>query len=489
MKKTLPLNRFLIKRSIFIVFALNLLFRLINLDYGSYYLDEAANLWHFQQGFDAILSRGLNDVNPPVYGGLIFCWIKLFGITEIATRSFSVIAMALCGACLFAFAKRYFNFKVAMTVALLFLLSDFLFKYSHAARPYALLCFQTTLSYLFLYAYTRKKRGILLFAVFVTDVIMLYTHPTGVFNLAAQGIFLLFLLRSQFITAFKAGLVLLLSIGVYYIWYSISPAFDKQQVTWLDMPNLLNLEYAVSRLLDGFWLLAILTIGFALLVWMYFKHRTPSTQLFRLTGLLFLWVIIPPVVNAILSFVAGVSIFTHYYMITVLPGFYFLLGVVLFYASKKLRVRMIFFIAPITIAMAGTLNYWSTFDEDWRSAANYTKENQTEKTSVFLSPQYQNRSFAFYYDRSFYEQSSRTFELLDSCNVFLERTTPIEKLIEDDRFEEMLFVLISQEPEKDANLAIAKNKCELISHVNFGQIHIYRLLLLQNRNNFMDSHI
>jgi 4-amino-4-deoxy-L-arabinose transferase-like glycosyltransferase len=483
--KSRHLNRFLIKQGVFIVFAVNILFRLINIDYGSYYLDEAANLWHFQQGPDVVLERGLNDVNPPVYGWLIFFWIKLFGITEIATRSFSVIAMALCGASLFTFSKRYFNFKVALTVAVLFLFSDFIFKYSHAARPYALLCFQTTLSYFFLYAYTQKKRGILLLAVLVTNVIMLYTHPTGVFNIAAQGIYLLIFIRSDFRTIFKAGLVLIMSIGAYYIWFSICRAFDKQQVTWLDMPNLLNLEYTVWRLLDGLWLLVILITGMAILAWTTIKNRgfrRGGLRRFRLTCLLLLWVVVPFIVNVILSHVANVSIFTPHYLIVVLPGFYFLLGVILFYAGKKLKVRTIFLIAPVAITMAVTLNYWSTFEEDWRSAANYTKAHQTDKTAVFLSPQYQNRSFAFYYDRSFYEQSSRTFELLDSCNVFLQRTTPIEKLMADDRFEEMLFVLIAPDPDKDPNLVIAKDRSELTSHVNYGDIHIYQLSLQQSRN-------
>lgn len=470
-----PIGAFRPALWILLVVLCNIGFRLIYIDYGSYFLDESANLWYYQQGMDAVIQRSLNDANPPVYGTLIHYWILLFGVSEVSTRTFSVIAIAICGALLFEFSRRKFNLKTALLISVLFLFSDYLFHYSHAARPYCLMCLEATLSYFLLYKFLELKSWKLLLAIFLTNTLMLYTHPTTVFNLMAQGIFVLVYSMKDKFLFIKIAFVHVISVLLYFIWYSISPAFDRPAKTWLGLPDLLKTEYIINRLLNGFWPLSIMIIALTLLI-LFFRRQSivPQNRIW-LIALLSCWIFIPPILNAVFSHVTEVSIYTPQYMINILPGFYLLLGILIFSTGQILKLPVILIALPVSLVMLFSLNYETTFDENWRATANFVKSEQDDSTVVFLSPQFQHRSLTYYYQRSFYENYDSTFYLMNKSDVFFENSTPIESLLGDSSYNKMLFVIVSETPELNNNLIKATNHADVTDLKKLNDIYIYRI--------------
>lgn len=470
--KNLSLNKWLI-----IIFLVNVLFRMINLNYGSYFLDEAANLWYYQQDYETVIHRSLYDANPPIYGTLIHFWIKIVGVGETVTRMFSVLALGGCASLLFLFARKFFTLNVALLTSFLFLFSDFVFHYAHAARPYALLCLVVTSSYFFLALYVQKRKGSLLVAYFLTSTAILYTHPTAVFNLVGQGTFLLLYLRSDFRMVLRLWTAILCSVLVYYYWYSISPFFDEPRGTWLELPTWHTIDYSIQILFDGYWLPLIFVLAGIILVVSKLKTGIRLNEKGRILILLGFWIVFPFLLNIIFSYLTKVSIFSPQYLISILPGFYFAFAIVLNSLVERFRVNVWMLGLPILLVLLLTLNFKTTFHEDWREAVAYVKINQTNETAVFLSPQFQNRSFAFYYNRSFYEKSDETFKLLDESNVYLERSTPIERLTEDEAFTALIFVICSKDFEHNVNLIELKAHHTLVEEQFFDQIGVFRFKL------------
>ncbi len=456
-----------------LIFLVNILFRLINITHGSYFLDETANLWHYQQDLGTVMTRSLNDPNPPVYGSLIWGWIQIFGVSELSTRLFSVICIAFCGVVLFVFSKRHLNLKIALIASSFFLFSHYLFHYSHAARPYALICLEVTVSYFFLFEYIRNKTSSWLLAYFLINIILLYTHPTQVFNLMAHGIYMLVFITKDFKLMLKVWGAIALAVLVYFIWYSISPFFDKPKETWFDTPNWKIFKFTLSRLFDGLWLPITLLIGGIISIGLYVRKKIEFNHKAKLTLLICCWVLLPIAFNYIFSEITGVSIFSGQYLITVVPGFYVLLAITIYFLAQNFFKPLAYISVIICVLMAVSINYESNFREDWRGAVDFAKENQIENTAIFVSPQYQNRSFAYYYNQSFYEDYNNTFRLLDSCHVYLERTTPIENLIQNEEYDRLIIVIASKHPKKNPNFKFAASKSTLIQQEGFGSLNVY----------------
>lgn len=458
-------------------FVLNFLFRCIHLDYGSYFLDEAANLWYYQQGPSAVIARSLNDVNPPVYGLLICGWIKAFGISEFSTRLFSVLVLALAGYILFILSYRISGLRAALISSVLFLLSDYLFFYSHAARPYALLCFEIICSYYVFYNYIKSPKFWLWLCLLIMNVLLLFTHPTTVFQLMTQGILVIIFINRQ---AKLFGLMcfnLCMSIGIYYIWYLLSPAFDKPAITWLELPDLHNLNYILIRLFGGVWFSIGIIVSF-LLLFLIARHKKTEQIDFTLHGwFLLAWSFLPIVLNAFFSFITGISVFSPQYLITCVPGFYILIGILVSQLLKSQVFMGYVTIVSLIIWHVWILNLYPSFHEDWRKTAEIIREKKTTETAVFLSPQYQHRSLTYYYERAYYENYDSTFLLMNNSNIFFEKSTPIDDILSDSSIEKLLFVLVSKHPESNNNFKAALNSSSCYSRIQMKDINIYELWL------------
>ena len=130
----------------------------------------------------------LHEGHPPLYFLLLKLWSLLFGYSELALRSFSLIAGIFSILIFFNVCLRKFNKPSTkwMVISLL-LINPFLFYYFTEARMYAfafllaVLCFKYWLEYK--NHRNLKSYDFLLFCIF--SISLLYTHYYGVFFLMA----------------------------------------------------------------------------------------------------------------------------------------------------------------------------------------------------------------------------------------------------------------------------------------------------------------
>lgn len=104
----------------------------------SVWFDEAYSIWLAKQPVGEILRLTALDTHPPFYYLLLKLWASLFGWSELALRSLSVLAMGGALAIGVLFVKRYFGMRAALVALAFAALTPFLLRYGFEIRMYAL---------------------------------------------------------------------------------------------------------------------------------------------------------------------------------------------------------------------------------------------------------------------------------------------------------------------------------------------------------------
>src|SRR4051812_46785240 len=111
------ISAFLEKRKVAIVILLVLIsicIRGFQISNESLWLDEAHTAAQSVKSWSTIVDEARNDQNPPLYFLLMNRWVKLFGISEIALRSFSLLCNLAALVFLFHFARKHLNIVTAV---------------------------------------------------------------------------------------------------------------------------------------------------------------------------------------------------------------------------------------------------------------------------------------------------------------------------------------------------------------------------------------
>lgn len=147
----------------------------------SFWRDEAFSYVLANKNVFEILFYTARDFNPPFYYIALHFWIKMFGTSEIAIRSLSLLFFSLTLYICFDFLKDVFKLKTVKSLSylLIFLINPLLIYFAFEARMYTMFAFFAVLSY---YSYYLRKPKLYLASV----ILGLYTHYFMVFVLISQ---------------------------------------------------------------------------------------------------------------------------------------------------------------------------------------------------------------------------------------------------------------------------------------------------------------
>ena len=111
------------------IFIANLIFKSLNLDNASLWLDEANNIYISLQTWSEIFERTINNSNGPVFFFISNIWQKIFGISVFSVRFLSVLFSSFSAVAIFYFARKYIDIKTAIFAVIIFTLSKIQFFY------------------------------------------------------------------------------------------------------------------------------------------------------------------------------------------------------------------------------------------------------------------------------------------------------------------------------------------------------------------------
>ena len=134
----------------------------------SLWRDEAFSILTAQKPVSEIV--GKLGLEPPLYYVLLHFWLRVFGTSEIAARSLSLVGLGLATFVVIIWAEKLFK-KHWLTwfLPLFFFLNPMLLYYGFEVRSYAWYVFFATLS---IYGYLKKRWSIYV----VSTVLGFYTH-------------------------------------------------------------------------------------------------------------------------------------------------------------------------------------------------------------------------------------------------------------------------------------------------------------------------
>jgi len=147
--------------------------------------DEGFSALAVMKPFKEMMGVVMRDTAPPGFYVIGYAWTRLFGSSEVALRSLSLLL--ILGAAVFAglLVKEVTKNKwQGVLVGLLAFLSPFTLPFAFEWRMYALLTFATLGSIYFFV--TRKWKGYV-----VMTVLALYTHHLALMTVAVQGLWFL----------------------------------------------------------------------------------------------------------------------------------------------------------------------------------------------------------------------------------------------------------------------------------------------------------
>ena len=239
----------------------------MNLWTESLWEDEAFSALAVQKNLLSMLAVVMKDTAPPLFYLVGYTWGRLFGYSEVALRSLTLLLMM--GAAVFAglIVQEIDKDKIkALLAGGVVFFSPFLFRFAFEWRMYALLTFTVIAS---TYFFVTKRWG----WYTVMALAALYTHHFAVFTVFAQGLWFL-------VTDFswkKRGrwggeLKPFLLIGLGYSFWLYPMYLQIQRVKgsgfWLSVPKLADLAGLIYRFATGgaAWHILVASLGLVLLL-------------------------------------------------------------------------------------------------------------------------------------------------------------------------------------------------------------------------------
>ncbi|MDH7501025.1 MAG: glycosyltransferase family 39 protein, partial [candidate division NC10 bacterium] len=193
------------------ILCLGLFLRAYDLAGESMWLDETVSVRLAHKGVSAIVKNRASNIHPPLYFLLLRGWVALFGDSESATRSLSVLFGMAAIFMMFKVGSLFFDQEVGLLSSLLLAVSRFHIQYSQEARAYSLMALLTLLSiYFFKRFLDDGNRGVSIGYV-LSNALLAYTHTFGLLLPLVENLYvavLLFLTPERLKASIKKWIVL-----------------------------------------------------------------------------------------------------------------------------------------------------------------------------------------------------------------------------------------------------------------------------------------
>lgn len=305
----------------------------------TFWRDEAFSYFMAKKNIVEIIFLTARDFNPPLYYFLLHFWIKIFGSSEIAMRSLSIIFFWGTIYVAFLFLKNIFKLKEkkALFYLILFILNPLLIYYAFEARMYSMFAFLATLSY---YSFFKKDNRLYL----LSTIAGLFTHYFMVLVVLSQ---LFYLLVNKANLNYVSKKTVKLSLLIFLPWL-IFFLFQNslQRNFWIARPHfkdafgLLGIIYTgnesafypgdlISKIKNSVIYLSILL---SLIIILGIKKKATF-------NLLFIWGVGIPLLVGLVSFVK--PIYFPRYMIFATVGLVLLIIYILEKLNLKLRIVLL----------------------------------------------------------------------------------------------------------------------------------------------------
>lgn len=373
---------------ILLIIILAAVLRFYHIDYQSIWLDEICSILEANPDIkwsDLQATIILTDPHPPLYFALMKILFQLFGYTSLVARIFSAVVGVVGVYAIYLLGKEINNKNTGLIAAFLLAINSFHIYYSQEVRMYALLLLFTVLSYYRLVIYIKENtyKNALLYGLFTG--LMLVTQFFGLFVLASQLIFLLYVFikkeKTSKILFFKpllvSGLVIIISFlpALTIFIETTKKKYVAIKPTTLDTILLIFKDFVQQSYL----LLFIYSGLIVICIYYALKEKIKESYL-----ILFSWIIITLAIPIIRSYLVTPMISSRYF-ITILPAFIILVSIaILKFKYSIIKTSLLIFLTVVTFYELFIFNdyYNKIAKTQFREVTEFIKKENKEKDDI-----------------------------------------------------------------------------------------------------------
>lgn len=403
---------------------------------NSIWFDEAFGIYLVKFDFFDIAKYTASDVHPPMYYWLLKIWQAMFGNTELALRSMSLLFGCLSIITAYLLIVKLFNKNAARISLIILAVSPMIIRYSQEARMYTLVAFIALLATLVLtYAVeSKKKLPWVVYGILVS--LGMWVHYFAAIIWIAHWIWraddvLRLVGKKKFMKTFFSKewmLAHFVAVGLFIPWL---PFFVKQAVTvqafgfWIPpvtpntIPNFFTniLFYQDAGNVIG-WLAALffaLIAGLTTLaIKLYKKQSSEERRSYRLVmSLAFL----PVVILFIASMQPLRSTFIDRYLIASAFGIAIFIGITISLGLEKTNIKKksLAILLVLSMMAIGVSNVWyfgnynknSHTANNTRDAIRIVEEKSKKGQPIIAATPW------LFYEASFYESTDHAIYYID----------------------------------------------------------------------------
>ena len=406
---------------------------------SSIWFDEAfgAYLSHFS--FWDIARYTAADVHPPVYYWLLKLWGMMFGNTELALRSMSVLFGGLSIAFGYLIVRRLFNKQTARISLIFMALSPMLVRYGQEMRMYTLVAaIALAATYVLTFAIDSKKRlpwiiyGVLVglgmwvhYFIAIVWIAHWIWRADNVRRIAKKGEFIKTFFSKEWIMAHVIAVAIFIPWMPFFVYqmstvqafgFWIPPVSFSTPINFFTNVILYN---DLSKMTVWTWALFVaVVITLTILSFrVYKKMNEAELQGYRLIAMVSL---VPVLLLIILSMPPLRPSFIDRYLITSTVAVAMFIGITLTYGTKILkpiwRAIAIVFVAGLMIIGVSNVWYLGNFNKNSHNSSGARQiVNAAVDKSINGQPIIAATPWMFY-EAVFYNSSSHPIYYIDPIN-------------------------------------------------------------------------
>lgn len=400
-------KEFLIKSkiAIFFITILGLLLRFYKISERSIWLDEAITAQVSQSGIlGIVLNRSQTGIHPPLYFILMYFWTKIFGDSEFALRSLSLVFGVLSILILYRFVSKIYDRTIALISSLLFTLSPFFLYFSQEARMYSLFTFLALLSLNYVYnlvtkEFTRKN----LIIILIINSILLYTHFFSTLLILVENIFIFITQRRNFKNFKKWLLYQFINLIIFSPWLYVILIRNTPEVYqgaqslsfYTILASFYQIFFGFARsIIEKGNLHYFIFIFFLILA--FFGMLPPyNDKKGFLLNILYFFI---PFFSLIIISSLGKSFYSSRYMSAFVPGVLIIIsrGIKKIKFYPLITVLVLFLIGLYSILDISYYTRMKYLNRPWRDIVSFIHENSEPSHKVIITEAYYYRPFEYY---------------------------------------------------------------------------------------------
>lgn len=370
--------------------------------------DESFTLFMALQTVPDLVRMLCQGDNPPLWELLLHFWTKIFGVSEVAIRSLSLIFSTLTVIPIYLAGEKFIHRFAGVAASLFYCFSTFSIYMAHECRVYSLIGFATASSVFLFVSCIYRPKTFKFILLTIANLMLMYGHYLSVWIIVMEFVIALGIkpIRKKIWKPYliHAATLLILFSPMFPVLFT--RFFDSGvHGTWIAKTT------SPEALYDFLWrmcnvpvttVLAI-TILISVFIILIINILKKECQ-FGNNGILTLLWIVPLLVSFVLSYFTGFFLDRYFYFI--FPIFYLSIASYCLYLFPKKKAFGLSLMGIFAIAMAiscspdSFTNHFSGWHYNVKPIVHQLVEAKENEKALVILPEYFDKQFTYYLDEN-----------------------------------------------------------------------------------------